>query len=322
MTSSKFGWEPGDIEMVQRGTGEAIDLDAILNSKQPTEKKDNTDRLGFKFNSLLEQCGIVPETVILLRHQDNRKGVERTPYELWCNSPEDLVLYQSWQVIDGRNKFSRAPYWAAFVGTPDGRTMFVGMYAAKYKGILEKDSPHPHKDGIRKAGSCDVYDLKEDERFRHLAGKLFVKWGDGARAWVQRADRQNKSISELHREFKEEEFPGYLRFQKPLSDIEGLPMTWAQSLMAAKGVYLLTCPRTKEHYVGSACGDGGFLQRWKEYVRTGHGGNVRLKSREFSDYQVSILEVAGSATGIEEIVAMENRWKGKLQSRAMGLNAN
>jgi hypothetical protein len=278
--------------------------------------------IGFKFNLLLEQCGIAPETVILLRHQDNRKGVVRTPYELWCNAPEDLVLYQSWQGRDGRKKFSRAPYWAAFVATPDGRTLFVGMYAAEYKDVLEKDSPHPHKDGIQKAGSCDVYDLKEDERFRHLAGNLFIEWGDGARAWVQRADRLNKPITELHLRYKEPPFPGYLHFMSPLSEIERLPLGWTAKLEGAKGVYLLTCPKTKEHYVGAASGNDGFLQRWRGYFINGHGGNIRLKSREYSNYQVSILEVAGSAASVDDIRDMENVWKKKLQSRAMGLNAN
>ncbi|MDE3104418.1 MAG: GIY-YIG nuclease family protein, partial [Acidobacteriota bacterium] len=263
-----------------------------------------------------------PETVILLRHQNNGKGDVRTPYELWCDSPEKLVRYQSWQAIKGRQKFSRARYWAAFVATPDGRTMFVGMYVAKYKSKLEKDSLHQHKNEVQLAGSCDVYDLEEDEQFKHLAGKLFVEWGEGARAWVQHAEKRNKFISELHWEFKEEDFPGYLHFQKHLSDIERLPTTWVKYLEAAKGVYLLTCPRTRELYVGAAYGGCGFLQRWKEYVRTGHCGNVRLKSRKYSDYQVTILEVAGSAAGMEEIVAMESRWKRKLQSREMGLNAN
>jgi hypothetical protein len=59
-----------------------------------------------------------------------------------------------------------------------------------------------------------------------------------------------------------------------------------------------------------------------EYVRTGHGGNVALKSREYSDYQVSILEVAGSASNVDDILDMESRWKKKLQSRDMGLNKN
>lgn len=46
------------------------------------------------------------------------------------------------------------------------------------------------------------------------------------------------------------------------------------------------------------------------------------KSREPSDYQVSILEVAGSNLQIEDIVAMETRWKRKLENGAMGLNRN
>jgi hypothetical protein len=47
-----------------------------------------------------------------------------------------------------------------------------------------------------------------------------------------------------------------------------------------------------------------------------------LKSRDSSDYQVSILEVAGSSAAIESIIAMEELWKRKLQSREMGLNRN
>ncbi len=55
---------------------------------------------------------------------------------------------------------------------------------------------------------------------------------------------------------------------------------------------------------------------------TGHGGNVALKSREPSDYQVSILEVAGSYANIDDILKMEARWKQKLQSQEMGVNRN
>jgi hypothetical protein len=42
----------------------------------------------------------------------------------------------------------------------------------------------------------------------------------------------------------------------------------------------------------------------------------------FGDYQVSILEVAGSASTHDDILLMENRWKMKLRSREMGLNRN
>ena len=54
----------------------------------------------------------------------------------------------------------------------------------------------------------------------------------------------------------------------------------------------------------------------------GHGGNVALKSRDPADYQVSILEVAGTAATTDDVIKMEVQWKSKLQSREMGLNRN
>jgi hypothetical protein len=85
-------------------------------------------------------------------------------------------------------------------------------------------------------------------------------------------------------------------------------------------VYLVTCPRTKEQYVGSATGEEGFWGRWQNYLPNMHGGNVALKSRNPSDYQVSILEVAGSGQRREDIQNIEERWKRKLESKRMGLN--
>jgi hypothetical protein len=155
-----------------------------------------------------------------------------------------------------------------------------------------------------------------------LKGKVFIAWGDGTRAWVQRAEKQNKPVIDVRPEFKEPEFPGFLNFVSPLSKIQGLPKTWSENLKNAAGVYLFTCPKTKEQYVGSASGGEGFWHRWMQYVTNNHGGNVALKSRDYSDYQVSILEVAGSASSIDDIMKMECRWKQKLQSRDMGLNRN
>ena len=94
------------------------------------------------------------------------------------------------------------------------------------------------------------------------------------------------------------------------------------ALGAARGVYLLACPRTREHYVGSADGADGFFGRWMDYVTTGHGGNAGMRIRDPSDYLVSVLEVAGSTAGRSDILAMEEAWKRKLMSRSIGLNKN
>jgi hypothetical protein len=210
--------------------------------------------------------------------------------------------------------------WASFIGTPGGATMLVGVYAAKYAHVLAEDTPWPHADEIDLAGTCDLYELRRDDRLTDLEGKLFIEWGEGLRSWVQRADRQNKAIIELRSEFKEPSFPGFLNLMEPLSKVAVFPKSWIEALKHASGVYLLTCPRTKEQYVGAAYGAEGFWHRWMEYATTGHGGNVALKSREPSDYQVSILEVAGSSAQIEDVLRMESRWKAKIQSREMGLN--
>jgi hypothetical protein len=272
------------------------------------------------FNAILREAGFSLGDVILLRHQDQRATRGRTPYELWRDNTPAFDLYQSHQGTDGRSKFSRAGCWASFVATPNGETLFVGIYRANYRGLLDQDTPLPHCDAVDKAGTCDVYDLSLHDRLNDLIGKLYIDWGQGTRAWVQRADRQNKPITELRTAFKEPEFPGFLNFVEQLSTLDRLPASWVETLRSSGGVYLLTCPSTGEQYVGSATGGCGFWQRWQEYARTGHGGNVALKSRTPSDYRVSILQVVGTDATAADVIAIEERWKKKLQSKEMGLN--
>ncbi len=273
------------------------------------------------FNAILIEAGLVLADVRLLRHKDKRADPGRTPYELWRDNRKQFDLYQSTQNIENREKL-RASYWAAFVGTPSDETLFVGLYGVKYRGLLEQDSPKAHMNGVDKAGSCDVYDLTLDSALGDLIGKLYMDWGMGYLAWIQRADRKNKPITELRTEFKEPDFPGFLNFIEPLSKLDKVPKSWMVALRSSRGIYLLTCPKTKEQYVGSATGEEGFWGRWQDYVQTGHGGDIALKNRDPSDYQVSILEVAGTASTVDDIIKMEVRWKSKLQSREMGLNRN
>jgi len=273
------------------------------------------------FNTILLEVGLPLKEVRLIRHKDKRAKRGHTPYELWRDNRPQFELYQSTQSIPNRSKLN-APHWAVFVVNLNEETMFAGLYSVKYRGLLEQDTPMPHMDGIDKAGSCDLYDLTLQDTLNDLIGKLFIDWGPGALAWVQYAARNNKPVTELRRDFQEPDFPGFLNFIQPLSKLDNLPKSWIAALESSGGVYLLTCPKTKEQYVGSATGEEGFWGRWQNYTRTGHGGNAGLKSRDPSDYQVSILEVAGTSATTEDILIMEGRWQSKLQSREMGLNRN
>lgn len=271
------------------------------------------------FNQALEAFGIDPREVRLLRHQ-TRSATGQTPYTLWRDDRSLFDAYQAVQQVKHRSRFV-SPLWASFVVTPDGRTLFAGLYAAERQEVMPADWPYPL--GAQPGeGQDELYQLTHIELFSEFDGRLYINWGAGTRTWVQRADQQDKPIEEVARRFAEPAFPGFSAFREPLSRVATLPPSWISALSAARGVYLLTCPTTKELYVGSAIGGEGFYGRWSNYAVNGHGGNVRLMSREPSDYQVSILEVAGSLDLDDEILALETRWKSKLQSREMGLNAN
>lgn len=273
------------------------------------------------FNTVLLAAGFNLSEVRLLRHKDKRAAKGRTPYELWRDDRRRFDLYQTTQSLKNEGKL-RAPYWASFVGTPGDETLFVGIYGVKGRRLLEQDTPKSQADGVDEAGNFHVYELTLEPRLGELIGRLLIDWGPGERAWIQRADQQDKQVTELRTEFKEPEFPGFLNFIGSLSKLDQLPSGWITALKSAKGIYLLTCPRTREQYVGSATGEGGFWRRWQEYAQTGHGGNVALNSRDLSNYQISILEIAGTASTADDIMRMEVRWKAKLQSREMGLNRN
>lgn len=277
--------------------------------------------MSMMFNTQLSEAQIELQKVRLLRHKDNRSSRGRSPFELWRDNRPLFDLYQSTQSLHNATKLG-AEYWASFVGTATGETLFVGLFAVSNRRVLDRDLPQPHADGVDLAGSCHLYDLCLVPQMSDLIGRLVIDWGSGDRAWIQRADKQDKQVVELRREFQEPDFPGFLNLIEPLSKLGSIPTGWKTALRSAKGVYLLTCPRTREQYVGSALGNEGFWQRWQEYARSGHGGNVGLKNRDRSDYQVSILEVAGTSSSDVDIIGMEQRWKLKLQSREMGLNKN
>lgn len=272
-------------------------------------------------NTILREEGRSLKDVRLLRHKDARAKRGYTPYELWRDNRPQFELYQSTQRFHNQ-KILTVPYWASFVVNHNDETMFAGLYAVSYRGLLEQDTPMPHRDAVDKAGSCDVYDLELQDSLSDLIGRLIIDWGPGIRAWVQHASHQNKPILELRKTFQEPDFPGFLRFIQPLSKLGYMPKSWIAALKSSCGIYLLTCPKTKEQYVGSATGGEGFWGRWQDYIRTGHGGNEGLKGRDPSDYQVSILEVAGTSATTHDILAVEGLWKAKLQSQEMGLNLN
>lgn len=105
--------------------------------------------------------------------------------------------------------------------------------------------------------------------------------------------------------------------------------SWKAALSNVKGIYLIVDTFSGKQYVGSAYGDECIWQRWVNYAKNGHGGNVELKKllkKNGEDYKYnfkySILEVCNLNLGNEYIINRETHWKEVLLTRKFGLNKN
>jgi hypothetical protein len=274
------------------------------------------------FNMLLNEVGVNPANVRLLRHQPEIQG--QSLIDVWRTDLPRFEAWQSLQPVSARTSFGRQ-LWASFIGTWDGGTVFVGLYEVLERSEVAEPHVDPMSGQAYEASQIDRYTTALSSLLGNYKGRLLIDWGGGSsgkRAWNQRADAQNKVIVELHASAVQAPFPGLLKISEPLSSLATKPPSWVEQLSAAKGVYMLTCPRDGSHYIGSATGVGGFWTRWSEYRANGHGGNVALIGRPLSDYTVSILQVAGSNETMDDVLAAEQLWKRKLLSRAFQLNLN
>jgi hypothetical protein len=280
------------------------------------------------FNFFLNEVGLNPAKVKLARHKDRRAKRGRTPYDLWKAKDPDFEEYQR---IQSKDRFKHATHLASFVVTPQQETMFIGLYSVdgllpmppgKHDPITGQDvSRFVGKDG--NASSLFYYSLTRTTLLAEYTERMFIDWNNPIQ-WAQWA-KQDKRVVEIRRQREEPAFPGFIQFPPTTFEaLDALPDPWKTALRAAKGIYVLVCTKTGVYtkagklYVGSASGSDGFWGRWQEYFQTGHGGNEGLKLDPNAEYQVSIVEVAGSSADVPEIIALENRWKDKLRSRDFG----
>lgn len=270
--------------------------------------------------TILREGGFDLKGVRLLRHAKGGGTPGIHPFVAWRDQRDRFELYQSTQAAR-RRKFFDAPYWASFVSLPSNEALFVGMYSITLAGRGIPTFECPLTGRIIADEEADRYVVQKMGIFSEFEGKLLVDWGAGALSWAQFADGKPKPIIELRRQQGDPPYPGHSAFVRQLSEIEALPISWRAILANARGIYLLTCPRTREQYVGGAYSGGGFIARWEQHARM-EGDAKAFRSRDPADYRVSILEVAGSLNTDDDIVRMEQRWKEKLQSREMGLNRN
>jgi hypothetical protein len=264
------------------------------------------------FNDVLRKEKIDPRKVRLVRNHFTGHPERPTPYSLWRNDIESLEKYQR---IQRKKRFEVGDLLASFVVAPHKKTLFIGLYSVDGLGRVPAGvrDPVSQKDAV----GLHFYSIHREKRLSEYKGRLSIRW-DAGRAWVQRAHKNEKPVVEI-RNNHEPSFPGFNKFKCDVSHIAEIPEKWQEVLRNVKGVYLLVCKETGRQYVGSAKGGQSLWGRFLDYAKTGHGGNVELKSRGPYHYQVTILEITNSEA---EIVNIEEAWKVKLMSREFGLNKN
>lgn len=182
------------------------------------------------------------------------------------------------------------------------------------------------------------YEGEELEQYKKYYGRVIVKYHKKS----QNQGMFYKNICDelvvnqiLPVTFDGYDFPGYdkvrLSYEQLSIVINQNKKDWISALENQKAVYLITDTNNGKLYVGSATGDHGMLlQRWKNYINDGHGGNKELKElvkEKGFDYvkkyfQYSILENYNSKVDDHVILQRESYWKEVLGSREFGYNSN
>lgn len=299
--------------------------------------------------NLLQSAGIDPgaQQITLMRHKDKRYPL------LKYIGTRALNLYQAMQP----REMPVGSLLVAFYGHRPGHALLLGVW--RVEGVLAPG------EAIRRGlleGSFEpldetwggyYHDLRELDLFADLRLKLEIEWTGTEVAWrrvlrppktrpprvsrMQGTDDQGMLPVRASRRYA---ITAQIESAVPFQGLSGASLVmaelrialrdaaWQRGLAEVSAIYLITDELSGRHYVGSASGAQGLLQRWSNYASTGHGGNKLLSTvlatapgREL-DLRFTLLEVLPADTPRREVLLRESYWKVALGSRTFGLNLN
>jgi len=227
--------------------------------------------------------------------------------------------FQEWQEWQGRRNFS-CEQVVSLIDLGQSNWLFVGVFEIRgYK-------PHPSN---RKEF---LYSTRLVQNLDEWIGRIVVHHKRSRASYIWHTPDVILPIIEIRREkLTIEEFPGYKAVSVNHSSLKIITeqkiASWYSALANIKGVYLITDSSTGKHYVGKASGGDGIWQRWCNYAKNGHGGNVELKrllkkkgAKHMTHFQYSILEIADTHASEADILDRESHWVNILKTRQFGLN--
>ena len=286
------------------------------------------------FNSLLQQVGIDPARTVVVRHFPVENELKKVLPWLVVERPELWRAYQQIQWASLEKAMVKAEWVASFIGQEPGHATFAGIFRIGDHEVLDYEGyrAFPGNSELEELGmggrtpdmaDCLAFDLEPLDHWREWIGHLTIAWPKPYQNWWRWAGRASFPVRTIEAES---------RFVRPMPDwqdlvlgwaeLRSLPASWAAALSQWRGIYYIHDPVREAGYVGSAYGTDNLLGRWRNYARSGHGGNRRLRESRPGDLSFSILQRTSPDLDPTEVIALENSWKNRLHTRETGLNAN
>lgn len=293
-----------------------------------------------ELNDLLQKHGIDTTTTIIMRHRPVEPGLRKVLPWMVHERPAVFNAYQQshcGQQEEAMRKLAGKGWIASFLGLDAGEAVFCGLYRiAGYEVVDRKafwsipENRVLHEHGMprwdnRRANRGLWFDLRLDESFHpDWIGHLIVKWPPPERSWWRRAEKNVMPVRAITEESRfAPSMPDWREMVLSWQELEVIPKSWQAALREWRGIYLIRDMRDGLAYVGSACGKENLLGRWRDYAKSGDGGNQLLKLRKPEQFRFSILERLGPDLDPRDVVAAENSWKKRLGTlHPDGLNAN
>lgn len=182
------------------------------------------------------------------------------------------------------------------------------------------------------------YNAVERKEYEQYYGRVVVDYHNPCRTMGRKFESvmdELEVVEILGEQFTGNDFPGYENVRLSYGQLKNILdrqfSNWVAALQNQKAVYLITDKKTGRLYVGSATSQTGMLlQRWSNYIASGHGGNTGLQKlvceKGFDyikeNFQYSILENYNARMDDDYILKRESWWKETLCTREFGYNEN
>lgn len=297
----------------------------------------SADAPPLTLNELFRLSGIAENDVLVFRHRPNEPDLNRVFDWIAAERPDLFDCYQSNHGRRTESALSNARFLASFIRHRPGTALFVGFYevASSRELSVEECMSRPLHRELMSFGMTGMkategresvieFDLRLTDWHAKWRGKLIVRWPGLERSWYRWADRNEFAIEAIALEdLLTPRMPDWQQLTVNWNELELLPASWCSQLREWRGVYLIIDQGDGKQYVGSACGSENILQRWRDYSRSGHGGNRLLRGRNPANFRFSILERTSPDMPSDQVVSIEASWKERLRTRApAGLNDN